>query len=166
MLSNHLILCRSLLLLPSILPSIRVFSNESSLHIMQPKYWSFSFSKSRSREYSGLIFFRIDCFDVLAVQGTLKSFLQYSNSIASILQHSNIAKCFYLISVVYVQMFSVLCFLLSCVLETFHNKKWQRDLSVNCSVMSNSLQPHASLHGILQGRILEWVAIPFSRGSS
>ena len=93
MLSNHLILCCPLLLLPSILPRLRVFSNESSLRIMLPKYWSFSFSKNPSREYSGLIFFRIDCFDVLAVQGTLRSFLQHFNSIASILQHSNIAKC-------------------------------------------------------------------------
>ena len=73
--SNHLILCHPLLLLPSILPSIRVFSNESSLHIRWPKYWSFSFSISSSNEYSGLISFRMDWLDVLAVQGTLKSFL-------------------------------------------------------------------------------------------
>ena len=71
--SNHLILCRSLLLLPSISPSIRVFSNESVLHIRWPKYWSFSFSISPSNEYSELISFRIDWFDLLAVQGTLKS---------------------------------------------------------------------------------------------
>ena len=73
--SNHLILCRLLLLLPSIFPSIRVFSNESVLHIRQPKDWSFSFSPSK--EYSGLIFFRIDWFDLLAIQGTLKSLLQH-----------------------------------------------------------------------------------------
>ena len=73
----HLILCCSLLLLPSILPRIRVFSNESTLHIKWPKYWSFSFSISLSKEYSGLISFRIDWFDVLAVQGTLKSLLQH-----------------------------------------------------------------------------------------
>ena len=73
---NHLILCCPLLLLPSILPSTRVFSNESALHIRWPKYWSFSFSISPSNEYSGLISFRIDWFD-LAVQGTLKSFLQH-----------------------------------------------------------------------------------------
>ena len=71
--SNHLILCHPLLLLPSIFPSIRVFSNESALHIRWPKYWSFSFSISPSKEYSGLIFFRIDWFDLLVVQGTLKS---------------------------------------------------------------------------------------------
>ena len=75
--SNHLILCRALLLLPSIFPSIRVFSNESALHIRWPKYWNFSFSISLSNEYSGLIFFRIDRFDLLAVQGTLKSLLQH-----------------------------------------------------------------------------------------
>ena len=78
--SNHLILCCSLLLLPSIFPSIRVFSNESVLHIRQPKYWSFSFSISPSNEYSGLISFRIDWLDLLAVQGTLKSLLQHHSS--------------------------------------------------------------------------------------
>ena len=87
MLSNHLILCR-LLLLPSIFPSIRVFSNESVLHLRWPKYWSFSFSISPSNEYSGLISFRIDWFDLIAVQGTLKSLLQHHSSKASILQHS------------------------------------------------------------------------------
>ena len=73
--SNHLILCCPLLLLPSIFPSIRVFSNESALHIRWPKYWSFSFSISPSNEYSGLVSFRMDWFDLLAVQGTLKSLL-------------------------------------------------------------------------------------------
>ena len=86
--SNHLILCRPLLLLPSIFPSIRVFSNESVLHISWPKYWSFSSSISLSNEYSGLISYRIDWFDLLAVQGTLKNLLQQHNSKASILQHS------------------------------------------------------------------------------
>ena len=84
--SNHLILCRPLLLLPSIFPSIRVFSNESVLRISWPKYWSFSFSTSPSNEYSGLIFFRIDYFNLLAVQGSLKRLLQHHNSKASILQ--------------------------------------------------------------------------------
>ena len=83
--SSHLILCRPLLLLPSIPPSIRVFSNESALHIKWPKYWSFSFSNSLSNEYSGLISFRIDWLDLLAVQGTLKSLLQHHSSKASIL---------------------------------------------------------------------------------
>ena len=83
--SNHLILCRPLLLPPSIFPSIRVFSNESALHIKWPKYWSFSFSISPSNEYPGLLFFRIDWLDLLAVQGTLKSLLQHHSSKASIL---------------------------------------------------------------------------------
>ena len=86
--SNHLILCRPLLLLPSIFPSNSVFSNESTLHISSPKYWSFSFSISPSNEYSGLISFRIDWFDLFAVQGTLKSLLQHHSSKASILWHS------------------------------------------------------------------------------
>ena len=73
--SSHLILCHPLLLLPSIFPSIRVFSNESAVHIRWPKYWSFSFNISPSSEYSGLISFRMDCLDLLAVQGTLKSYL-------------------------------------------------------------------------------------------
>ena len=81
--SNHLILCRPLLLPPSIFPSIRVFSNESVLHITWPKYWSFSFSISPSNEYSGLVFFRMDWLNLLAVQGTLKSLLQHHSSKAS-----------------------------------------------------------------------------------
>ena len=87
-LSNHLILCCTLLLLPSIFPSIKVFSSEPVLHISQPKYWSFRFSISPSNEYSGLISFRIDQFDLLAVQGTLKSLLQHYSSKASILLYS------------------------------------------------------------------------------
>ena len=87
--SNHLILCHPLLLLPpSILPSIRVFSNESVLPIRWPKYWSVSFSNSPSNEYSGLISFRMDWFDILSVQGTLKSLFQYHSSKGSILQCS------------------------------------------------------------------------------
>ena len=86
--SNHLILCHPLLLLPSIFPSIRVFSSESALCITWPKYWSFSFSISPSSEYSGLISFKMDCLDLLAVQGTLKSLIQHYSSRASILQHS------------------------------------------------------------------------------
>ena len=86
--SNHLILSHPLLFLPSIFPSIRVFSNESVLCIRWPKYWSFSFSISPSNEYSGLIFMRIDWFDLLSVQGTLKSLLQHHRSKTSVLQHS------------------------------------------------------------------------------
>ena len=86
--SNHLILCSPLLLLPSIFPSIKVFSNESVLHIKWPKNWSFSFSISSSNEYSGLISFRLDWLDLLAVQGTLKNLLQHHSSKTSILQCS------------------------------------------------------------------------------
>ena len=88
--SNHLIFCRPLLFLPSIFPSIRVFSNESALCIRWPKYWSFSFIISPSNEYSGLISFRIDWFDLLAVQGTLKSLLQHHSSKASSPTKTNI----------------------------------------------------------------------------
>ena len=86
--SNHLILCRPLLLSPSIFPIIRVFSNESGVRIRWPKYWSLSFSISPSNKYSGLISLRMDWLDLLAVQGTLKSLLQYHSSKASILRYS------------------------------------------------------------------------------
>ena len=86
--SNHLILCHPLFLLPSIFPSISVFSNESALHIRWPRYWSFNFSMSPSNKYSGLISFRVDWLDLLAIQGTLKSLLQHHSSKASIIQRS------------------------------------------------------------------------------
>ena len=86
--SNHFILCHPLLLPPLIFPSIRVFSNESALRIRWPEYWSFSFNISSSNEYSGLISFRIDLFDLLAIQGTLKSLLQHHSSKIPSLQHS------------------------------------------------------------------------------
>ena len=89
--SNHLILCRSLFLLPSIFPNIRVFSSELALRIRWPKYWSLSFSISPSNEYSGLISFRVDLFDLLTVQGTLKSLLQHHSSKASILRCSSLS---------------------------------------------------------------------------
>ena len=88
MLSDHLILCHPFLLLPSIFPNNKVFSNELALHIRWPEYWHFSLSISPSSEYSGLIFFRINWFDLLAVQGTLKSLLQHHSSKAPIFQHS------------------------------------------------------------------------------
>ena len=90
--SSHLILCHPLYLPPSIFPSIRVFSNKSALHIRWPKYWSFSFNISPSNEHSGLIFFRMDWLDLLAVEGTLKSLLQHHSSKASILQCSAFAQ--------------------------------------------------------------------------
>ena len=86
--SSHLILCRPLLLMPPIPPSIRVFSNESTLHMRWPKYWSFSFSIIPSKEHPGLIFFRMDWLDLLAVQGTLESLLQHHSTKASMLRHS------------------------------------------------------------------------------
>ena len=98
--SNHFILCRPLLLLPSTLPSIRVFYNESVLCIRWPKYWSFSFSISPSNEYSGLISFRTDWFDLLAVQGTLKSLLQHHSSKASIL----LCSAFFIVQLSYAYM--------------------------------------------------------------
>ena len=98
--SNHLILCHPLLLLLSIFPSIRVFSNESMLHIRWPKYWSFSFSISPSNEHSGLTSFRMDWLDLLSVQGTLESLLQHHSSKASILRRS----AFFIVQVSYPYM--------------------------------------------------------------
>ena len=98
--SNHLILCRPLFLLPSIFPSIRVFSSESALHFRWPKYWSFSFNISPSNEYSGLISFRMKWLDLLAFQGTLKSLLQHHNSKASILWRS----AFFIVQLTYPYM--------------------------------------------------------------
>ena len=96
--SNHFVLCRPLLLLPSIFPSVRGFSSESVLRIRWPKYWNFSFSISPSNEYSGLISFRIDWFDLLAVQGTLKSLIQHHSLKASILWHL----AFFMVQVSYI----------------------------------------------------------------
>ena len=98
--STHLILCCPLLLLPSIFPSIRVFSNESALHMRWPRYWSFSFNSRPSNEHPGLIFFRMDWLDLLAVQGTLKSLLQHHSSKASILWRS----AFFIVQVSYPYM--------------------------------------------------------------
>ena len=103
MLSNHLILCHPLLLLPSVFPSNRVFSNESALHIRWPNYWSFSFSINPSNEYSGLISFKIDWFDLLAVQGTLRNLLQHHSSKASILWHS----AFFMVQLSHLYMITV-----------------------------------------------------------
>ena len=104
--SNHLLLCDTLLLLPSIFPSISVFSNESALHVSWPKYWSFSFSISPSNEYSGLISFRIDWLDLLeSLQGTLKSLLQHHSSKASIIWHSAFLMVHHLTSLVLLPFF-------------------------------------------------------------
>ena len=118
--SNHLILCRPLLL-PSIFPSIRVFSNESALHIRWPKYWSFSFNISPSNEHPGLISFTMDWLDLLAVQGTLKSLLQHHSSKASIVQRS----AFFMVQLSHPSVSSV---------------------QFSRSVVSDSLRPHESQH--------------------
>ena len=139
--SNHLTLCHRLLLLPSVFPSIRVFANESVLHIRWPKYWSFSFSISPCNEYSVLISFRIDCFD-LAIQGTLKRLLQHHSLKASILWYS----AFFMVQLSHPYVTTVKTIALT--IRTFV-----------CNPMDYTV------HGILQNRILEWVAFPFSRGS-
>ena len=138
--SNHLILCHPLLL-PSIFPSIRVFSNESVLHIRWPKYWRFSFSISPSNEYSGLISFRIDWFDLLAVQGTLRSLLQHHSSKASILWCS--------------------AFFMVQLSHPYAAAKSLQSCPTLCDPIDSS-QPGSPVPGILQARTLEWVAISFS----
>ena len=143
--SNHLILCRPLLFLPSIFPSIRVFSNEPALCIRWPKCWSFSFSICPSNEYSGLTSFSNDWFDFLAVQGTLKSLLQYHRSKASILWCS----AFFMVQLSHLYMTTGKTTALP--IQTFVGKV--------------ALQSPLST-GILQARLLEWVAMPSSRGSS
>ena len=134
--SNHLNFCHPLLLLPLIFPSIRVFSNESALRIRWPKYWSFSFGISLFNGCSGLISFRIDWFDLLAVQGTLKSLLQQYNSKASILWRS----------------------------EEPHAAAAAKSLQ-SCPTLCDPIDsspPGSPIPGILQARTLEWVAISFS----
>ena len=121
--SNHFILCRPLLFLPSIFPSIRVFSNESALHIRWPKYWSFSFNISPSNEYSVLLSFRIDWFHLLAVRGTLKSLLQHHNSKASVLQCS----AFFMIQLSYPYMTTRKTIALTIqIFSPRHNHSWKR----------------------------------------
>ena len=133
--SSHLILCRPLLLLPPIPPSIRVFSNESTLRMRWPKYWSFSFSIIPSKEIPGLISFRMDWLDLLAVQGTLKSLLQHHSSKASILQ----------------------CSARSAAAAA----KSLQSCPTLCDPIDGS-PPGSPVPGILQARTLEWVAISFS----
>ena len=145
--SNHLILCHPFLLLPSIFPSIRVLSNVSVLHIRWPKYRSFNFSTSSSNEYSGLISFRIDWFDLLAVQGTLKSLLQHHSSKASILWHS----AFLIVQLSHPYM----------TIEKNHAAKSLQSCPTLCDPIDGS-PPGSAAPGIPQARTLEWVAISFS----
>ena len=138
--SNHLILCCPLLLLPSIFPSIRDFSNESALCIRWPKYWSFSFSISPCNEHPGLISFRMDWLDLLAVQGTLKSLLQHHSSKASIFRHS----AFFTVQ-------------LSHLLAAAAAKSLQ-----SCPTLCDPIDgspPGSPVPGILQARTLEWSGV-------
>ena len=142
--SNHLFLCWPLLFLPSIFPRIRVFSNESDLRIRQPRYWSFSFSTNPSNEYSGLISFRIEGFDLLAVQWTLKSFLQHHSSKASILR----CLFFFMVQLSHpyrttgktraLTMWTFVGRVMSLLFNTL-SRNWKR---FSRSVVSESLQPH------------------------
>ena len=150
--SNHLIHCRHLLLLPSIFPRIKVFSSELILRIRWPKYWSFSFSISPSNEYSGLISFRMDWLDLLAVQGTLKSLFQHHSSKASILQHS----AFFIVQLSHPYMTTGKTIALTAAAA----KLLQLCLTLCYSIDGSS--PGSPVPGILQARILEWVAISFS----
>ena len=150
--SKHLILCRLLLLPPSIFPSIRVFSNESVLHIRWPKNWSFSFSICSSNEYSGLISFRMDWLDLLAVQGTLKTLLQHYSSKASIFRHS----AFFIVQLSHPHMITGKTIALTAAAA----KSLQSCLTL-CDPIDGTL-PGSSVPGILQARTLEWVAISFS----
>ena len=155
--SSHLILCRPLLLLPSIFASIRVFSNESVLHIRWPKFWSFSFSIIPSKESPGLMSFRMDWLDLLAVQGTLKRLLQHHSSKASILRHSvfftvqlshpfmTTGKTIALTRWTFVgKVMSLLFNMLSRLVITFLSRI--RSDQISRSVVSDSLRPHESQH--------------------
>ena len=167
--SNHLTLCRPLLLLPSILPSISVFANESALRIRWPKYWSFSFNISPSNEHPGLISFRMDWLDLLAVQGTLKSLLQHHSSKGSIPQRS----AFFIVQLSHPYMTTgkttaltrrtfvdKVMSLLFNMLSAAAAKSLQSCLTL-CDPTDGSISGSAA-PGILQTRTLEWVAISFS----
>ena len=168
--SSHLILCRLLLLLPPIPPSIRVFSNESTLRMRWPKYWSFSFSISRYKEIPGLISFRMDWLDLLAVQGTLKSLLKHHSSKASILRHS----AFFTVQLSHPYMTTgktialtrrtfvgrVMSLLLNMLSAAAAAKSLQSCPTL-CDPIAGS-PPGSPIPGILQPRTLEWVAISFS----
>ena len=151
--SNHLILCHPHLLLPSVFPSIRVFSSESVLHIRWPKYWSFSFSISPSNEYSGLISFRMDWLELPAVQGTLKTLLQHHSSKASILRCS----IFFIVQLSHPYMTTgkTIALTMLCYAKSLQS----------CPTLCDSIDgspPGSPVPEILQARTLEWVAISFS----
>ena len=165
--SRHLILCHPLLLLPTIPPSIRVFSNKSTLHMKWPKYWSFSFSISPSKEHTGLISFRMDRLDLLAVRGTLKSLLQHHSSKASILRRL----AFFTVQLSHPYMTTGKTVALTR--RTFVGKVMSLVFKMLSAAKSLQLCPTlcdpidgsplgSSVPGILQARILEWVSISFS----
>ena len=151
--SSHLVLCRPLLLLPSIFPSIRVFSNESALRIRWPQYWSFSFSINPSNEHPGLISFRMDWLDLLAVQGTLKSLLQHHSSKALMLWHS----AFFIVQLSHPYMTTgkTIALTAAATAKSLHS------CPTLCDPIDGS-PPGSSVHGIFQARVLEWGAIAFS----
>jgi len=152
--SNHLILCYPLLLLSSIFPSISVFSNESALPIRWPKYWSFSFSIGSSNEYSGLISFRIDRLNFLAIQGILKSLLQHHSSKASILRHS----AFFMVQLSHPYMTTGKTIALTAAAAAAKSLQ-------SCPTLFDPIDgspPGSPVPRILQARTLEWVAISFS----
>ena len=168
--SNYLILCHPLVLLPSIFPSIRVFSNESPLCIRWPKYWSFSFNVSPSNEHPGLISFRMDWLDLLAVQGTLKSLLQHHSSKASILLDS----AFFIVQNSHPYMTTGKTIALTRrtfvdkVMSLLFNMLSAKSLQ-SCPTLCDprdSSPPGSPVSGILQARTLEWVAISFSHALS
>ena len=158
--SSHLILCHHLLLLPPIPPSIRVFSNESSLHMKWPKYWSFSFSISPSKEHPGLISFRMDWLDLLAVQGTLKRLLQHHTSKASILWRS----AFFTVQLSHPYMTTRKTIALTRwtfvgkVMSLLFNMLSESEVTQLCPTLCDPMDyilPGSSIHGIFQTRILE-----------
>ena len=157
--SSHLILCCPLLLLPTIPPSIRVFSNESTLHMRWPKYWSFSFSISPSNEHPGLISFWMDWLDLLAVQGTLKSLLQHHSSKASIL----LCSAFFTVQLTFpIKAPSLLCPCLGLREKCGRWRQRQTFRATACAVK------YAQVLGCIRhfAPLLGWDAVSFSRGSS
>ena len=166
---HPLILCRPLLLLPSIFPSIRIFSNESVLHIRWTKYWRFSFSISPSNKYSVLISFTMDWLNLLAVQGTLKSLLQYHSSEASVWSSAfSMIQISPMYKITRKTIALTICTFVSKVMSQLFNIQ-SNEVAQSCLTLCHPMDcslPGSSVHGIFQAIVLEWIAISFSRGSS
>jgi len=163
---NYLILCRLFLLLPSIFPRIRVFSNESVLYIRWPKYWSFSFSISPSNEYSGLISFRIDWFDLPAVQGTLQNLLHHHSSKVSVLRCSHMVQLSHPYMTIRKTIVLIRWTFVSKVISLLFNMlsttaKSLQSCPTPCDPIDGS-RPGSPVPGILQAITLKWVVISFS----